>query len=77
MYQAACNGIMEKLFPSRSFHIIYPCQAQYALKHLNLFRTLRVSFGLLTTAREEQSKKDYLLKMWVVSSVDKILLRSA
>lgn len=50
LYQATCGGIMEKLFPPRSFHIISPCQAQYALKHLNLFCTLRVSFGLLTTA---------------------------
>lgn len=45
LYQAAYSGIMEKLFPSRSFHIISPCQAQYALKHLNLFCTLRVSFA--------------------------------
>lgn len=49
LYQAACSGIMEKRFPSRSFHIISPCQAQYALKHLKLFCTLRVPFALLTT----------------------------
>lgn len=49
LYQAACNGIMEKHFPSRSFHIISLCQVQYALKCLKLFSTLRVSFALLTT----------------------------
>lgn len=76
LYQASCCSIMERFFPSRSFHIVFPCQAQYILKHLNLFCTLRVAFALLTTAYTVQSKKDYLLKMQVVSWVDKILLRS-
>lgn len=64
--QAVCCSITDQLLHPRSFQIISPCQAQYILKHLDLFCTLRVSFELLTTCMRcvaEQSN-DVMMSCW-------------